>query len=365
MLPKLYVVAHPKAPHLVVYTAPNGRRVRRHFSDPEKAKAYHRELLTKAKVGGTAGLVMDRVMRTEYFAARDLLGAVPLMTAVRFYLQHQPVGLASMPLAELFERFLDDRKRMGRADRTIGALRSAVGAFLAEAPVRLAADYTRDALTRYVDKLKANPLTIRSHRARLSAFGEWLARRGYIPENPVRYIEIAQYDPRPPRVLTPEEAERVMRRAQEYRGGIFAPMFAIALFAGLRHGEIARLEWSDLRLEGDEPMIRVGRGKIRGRRAIRIVPITPALVSWLTWAKDKGLPLFHRSSASRKVRAVVDWQEDIARHSWISYRLALINDEAQVAREAGNSPDVIYRHYFQLVSLVSAKDYFSVSITLG
>jgi len=56
---------------------------------------------------------------------------------------------------------------------------------------------------------------------------------------------------------------------------------------------------------------------------------------------------------------VVKWQEDICRHSWISYRLAVVKDEAQVAREAGNSPDVIYRHYFQLVSDAQAKEYFA------
>jgi hypothetical protein len=31
----------------------------------------------------------------------------------------------------------------------------------------------------------------------------------------------------------------------------------------------------------------------------------------------------------------------------LSYRLAQTNDERQVAREAGNSPDVIYRNYFE------------------
>jgi len=133
----------------------------------------------------------------------------------------------------------------------------------------------------------------------------------------------------------------------------------LALFAGLRYGEILRLTWEDLRLDEKTPIIRVGQGKIRGRRAVRVVPIEPALLSWLKWFREKGIPLVNTSSDARKIREVVNWQGDIARHSWISYRLALIGDEVKVAREAGNSPDVIYRHYFQLVTRVDAIRFFS------
>jgi hypothetical protein len=93
---------------------------------------------------------------------------------------------------------------------------------------------------------------------------------------------------------------------------------------------------------------------------VRVVPIEPALLSWLKWAKEKDLPLVNPSSDSRKIREVVEWQEDICRHSRISYRLAMVGDEVRVAREAGNSPDVIYRHYFQLKSRIEAVRYFSI-----
>jgi hypothetical protein len=89
-----------------------------------------------------------------------------------------------------------------------------------------------------------------------------------------------------------------------------------------------------------------------------VVPIQPALLSWLKWAKASDLPVYAKSE-SRKIREAVEWQEDICRHSYISYRLSMIGDEVRVAREAGNSPDVIYRHYFQLVTRRDALRYFS------
>ena len=358
MLPKIYRIAHPNTPYRVIYTDPSGRRVQRHFKSEKEANRYHRDLLKKAQTVGTAGLVMDQEMRAEYFAARQVLAGVPLLEAVRYYLAHRPVGLAGETLSEAVEKFLKDRRRMGRAEKTIKSLEFTLTAFLAKAPVVKVADFTREVVTGYLDGLDNPPVTIRNHRARLASFGDWLARREYLPENPVKYVEISKDDPRPPRILTPEEAGCVMKQAKEYREGQFVGLYAIALYAGLRHGEIVRLTWEDVRLDEAEPIIRVGRGKIRGRRAVRIVPILPILAKWLKWVRENKQPLVSLAE-SRKVRSVVKWQEDICRHSWISYRLAVVKDEAQVAREAGNSPDVIYRHYFQLVSDAQAKEYFA------
>ena len=358
VLPKIYRTSHPTAPHLVIFTDPQGKQIRRNFKNEGEAKTYHRELLAKAKVVGTVGLVMDQEMRADYFAACRALDGVSIMTAVRYYLSHRPQGLSATTLSEAVQTFVRDKRRIGRADRTITSLAGTLAAFLAASPSKLVADFTRDAVTRYLDNLGLPPATIRNHRARLGTFGGWLARRQYLPENPVTYIDVASYDLRPPAVHAPVGAEDVMRKAVEYRDGLFVGLYAIALYAGLRHGEITRLTWQDVELEGASPIIRVGKGKLRGRRSIRVVPIQPALLSWLKWVKRKDLPLACRLE-SRKIREVVQWEEDICRHSFISYRLALIGDVIAVANEAGTSPDMIYRHYFQLVTRRNALRYFS------
>ena len=142
MLPKLYQVAHPRTPHLVVFTDPQGKFVRRHFKDKAEAQAYHRQLLAKASIVGTAGLVMDQEMRAEYFGARQALDGVPLMTAVRYYLRHRPTGLAATALIDVLGVFLQDKRRSGRAPRTVESLKSAVELFLAASEARTASDYT-------------------------------------------------------------------------------------------------------------------------------------------------------------------------------------------------------------------------------
>jgi len=48
--------------------------------------------------------------------------------------------------------------------------------------------------------------------------------------------------------------------------------------------------------------------------------------------------------------AKVEWKRNGLRHSFISYRLANIKNVHQVSLEAGNSPQMVFAHYRQLVT---------------
>ena len=56
----------------------------------------------------------------------------------------------------------------------------------------------------------------------------------------------------------------------------------------------------------------------------------------------------------------VELKDNGFRHSYITYRVAQINDTARVALETGNSPDVIFAHYRDLVAPDEATAWFSV-----
>jgi hypothetical protein len=55
------------------------------------------------------------------------------------------------------------------------------------------------------------------------------------------------------------------------------------------------------------------------------------------------------------------WKHNALRHSFISYRLAAVQNTAQVALEAGNSPQMIFRHYRELVRPMDAEKWFEVT----
>ena len=60
------------------------------------------------------------------------------------------------------------------------------------------------------------------------------------------------------------------------------------------------------------------------------------------------------------LRAGVKQRRNGLRHSFISYRLAAVGNEHQVALEAGNSPAVIFASYRELVRPEAALAWFSV-----
>jgi hypothetical protein len=55
------------------------------------------------------------------------------------------------------------------------------------------------------------------------------------------------------------------------------------------------------------------------------------------------------------------WKHNGLRHSFISYRVAQTQNVAQVALEAGNSPQMIFQHYRELVRPAEAKKWFSIA----
>jgi len=55
------------------------------------------------------------------------------------------------------------------------------------------------------------------------------------------------------------------------------------------------------------------------------------------------------------------WKHKALRHSFVSYRLAAIQNIPQVAVEAGNSPQMILKHYRELVRPKAAKDWFAIT----
>jgi hypothetical protein len=60
------------------------------------------------------------------------------------------------------------------------------------------------------------------------------------------------------------------------------------------------------------------------------------------------------------VRPAFQWKINALRHSFISYRVADVQNIAQVALEAGNSPQMVFSNYRQLVTSAQAKVWFSI-----
>ena len=123
--------------------------------------------------------------------------------------------------------------------------------------------------------------------------------------------------------------------------------------------EIKRLEWKAVDLERKIITLRADQAKTASRR---IVPISDGLAAWLRPLPQEGKVVPERAPDLTKLaeKLAMEWPRNALRHSYISYRLAIVKDAARVALEAGNSPDIIFKHYRELVTEEDSQEWFSI-----
>ena len=161
-------------------------------------------------------------------------------------------------------------------------------------------------------------------------------------------------------IYSPKELSRLVTAASED----YLPCLTIAAFSGLRTAEIQRLDLGNIHLA--ERFIEVSAAKAK-TASRRLAPIPDNLAAWLAPYADRkgevwpyGYFEFYRAQARCAQNAGIPWKRNALRHSFISYRLAALQDVARVALEAGNSPQMIFQHYRELVRPRDAKAWFSI-----
>jgi len=310
------------------------------------------------------GIVADAV---------KLLGSNRIMEALKFYKLRSPDNLPKRTVAQVIDELLAVKSKRA-SERHIGDVRARLNKFAETFKTNIASVTTAD-VQRWLDGLDAAPQTVLNYRTVVNSLFAFATVRNYIPKNsnPVADTERPEVKGGEIEIYQPAEVARLLAAAPAH----FLPCLALQVFGGLRTAEIMRMEWQDIDLAG-HITISAAKAKTASRR---IVPVLPALAAWLTpYKKDSG-PLWRGSPEdfydaqreSAEATAVkadkkkgiaaqppVTWKANGLRHSFISYRLADIQNTNQVALEAGNSAAVIFRHYRELVKPEAARAYFGI-----
>ncbi len=192
----------------------------------------------------------------------------------------------------------------------------------------------------------------------LVACGNWAEGSGYLVKGGSPFPAMMQYKETKSAVpiFAPEQIGSQLTKADD----TLRPFLAIGAFAGLRTAELQRLDWREIDLDRGFITVAASNAKTRQRR---LVPISDNLKLWLMPCRETSGPVcVHRRPqlAAARLCEGFAWQKNGLRHSYISYRLAVLHDTARVALEAGNSPEVIFGHYRELVTPEAATAWFSV-----
>ena len=227
---------------------------------------------------------------------------------------------------------------------------------------------TTSQVERFLLGLKLSPQSYANFRRVIITLFEFAKKRGYLPSDhsvalKVDRVRVVSGDIE---IFRHAELRELLAKADSD----FLPSLAIGAFAGLRSAEIEKLDWKDVQLERGWIQVRPQKAKTASRR---LVPIATNLALWLApHAKTEGSvwPFGHdafydaqqdtASNTATETGSAMKWKKNALRHSYISYRLALVQNENQVALESGNSPGMIHHHYKQLVTQEEGRKWFEI-----
>lgn len=192
-----------------------------------------------------------------------------------------------------------------------------------------------------------------SNTGRLSALFAFCERRGWIDKNPCKLLERPRVDRKPPLIMRPEQAHKLISAVMSRRTHMLA-FFVLSLFGGIRPDEIARIGWNAVDTSRGIVTIDAAASKIRRRRLVQLDDRSIQLLRLS--AKLHGRLPVSRTTRRRylgfacAVLGLEEWPHDFCRHTAASYLLARDKDAGKVALMLGNSADTLLSHYQELVS---------------
>jgi len=299
----------------------------------------------------------------EWASARKAAGEIPLADAVRFYRANRKDLLIPRTLAQVAEEFIESRRANGSSEIHVRNCRDYLGRLTGQMRANIA-DVTTAELNKFIRSQKTlGPVSRNSLRGTSVSMFRFAKRQNYLHPDRDTVADMTESCKVPETeitIFTPEEMTKMLLASHAR----LLPVLAIGAFAGIRTAEIKRLHWEDIKWERGHIEIAGRKAKTASRR---LVPLTDNLKAWLKpWRDETGeIVSFDDVSGALcdvavKAGIAGGWRRNALRHSFISYRVAKTGDVPRTALEAGNSPEMIFRHYRAVVDESAAEEWFGI-----
>jgi integrase len=247
----------------------------------------------------------------------------------------------SITADQAFEEFKQSREGV-LAIKTVNVVNQRIKAFLDDARIVKLSNITEQAVKDHLDRrikgAKDAPgisnKTANHTIVQIGTFLTWCVRKKYLKENPLRFMKRYRLDPVVPRFLTHEEALGLINAA---KASEIRLIVLIAIYTGMRWGEIERLTWEDFNFIKNEVIVRKSK-----TNKFRVIPIAEALRQELIPAKGAGIVCGYSYDE-------MDW------------RLIKIRDEIKIPHFRFHD----LRHTFASMAIKSGVDLLTLSKWLG
>ncbi|MBW7893690.1 MAG: site-specific integrase [Opitutaceae bacterium] len=322
---------------------------------------------------------VSRADREELDALRRLAGNTPPLAAMKEWKRaHDLTGGEIIQAATAWA----ERKKSAHELVTVAqcvkrylTAKTAAGIQTADNHGHIFNDLTRDMGERMLHEVtsrqldvwlakREKPGTRLTYRKWVVALWRWAQKQHYLDRTRLTEAEHTQTVKQPDMEVGIIDAETYGRLLGHFHRlhPDYLPALVLAGFAGMRRSEIHDQKWDDINLAGGH--LRVTKGK-RGTPSRRLVPLCPAAVEWLMLAPDRtewvcgNLALDRIRNIARDAK--YDLPENCFRHAYISHRVAQTGNIAETSLIAGNSPDIVRRHYLELVTKEAGETWFNLS----
>lgn len=297
-----------------------------------------------------------------------------LVDCVEHFFKTWCPGTVERHLDQAYREFLADKKAANLREDSLNNLRVRIGRLVKSHPGKLVCEVQVLDIKASIHRAGWSPVMRVNERRALHNFFGWAVKSGYCRTNPVAEIDAPKIERAEPQILTLGEVKELLRAARDYEGGFLLPYVVVSLFAGLRPAEARRIAWTAIDLKGQLLTVRGAVAKLRQRRLVKLDdnaidwlmlcqgrPVYPPTNFQKNFAEVRRLSGFAGGLGTEKDKELKAWTPDVLRHTALSYHLAQWENEGKTARWAGNSPDVLHRHYKGLVRPDDAEVYWSIT----
>jgi len=264
-------------------------------------------------------------------------------------------------ITDIFAAYVETLRQSGRTAIYVDKLESDLAGFSKKYGREKIAIISPEQIEQWLSARNVGPRRYNNLLATLVSAFQFARARDFLPEGKTAPDRIPRRSlPRTAvKVFTPDQLLKILLAAEkEWR-----PAIAIQAFAGARTAEVGRLYWRNVNL--DKRLIEIPADASKtGRR--RLIPLLDPIPLWLPLNPDPDEMLCpyegHQVFLERMLRRnpAIQWVTNGLRHSYGSYRCAVLRDMPAVAFEMGNSVQMVQAHYHEAQELSTALEWFSV-----
>jgi len=349
-----------------------GKRTQKSFKTKGEAEDWAKQKQKEHDQGRFAAFGMTDRQRFDALAAYEKLSSliklpvtdlpapgVSLQIVTDFYAKHAKPAGAQRTFRELCDDYLKTKEAAGRRPKTLFDLRHRFKRICTKFGTTPVHTVTTQDIEKWLDDNAYKGVTRRDYRTHFVMLFNFARKRKVAESNPAEDVEVPTLDEKMPTVLTVDQCDQLMQAVRTQTPEM-VPYFAIALFAGLRPTEAEQVDWAQINFESR--VIKVIPETAKKRR-LRFVDMSGNLIEWLLPSRQPAGRIFFsrkRFDLARRLSGV-PWSNDVLRHSFASYHLALHENVAKTSMQLGHrNADVLFNHYRDLVRREDAQKFWEI-----